>query len=312
MIKIGVVNIDVSHPLEFAKILNEGDRARYVAVFNDGFRGAGEVECFVKNQGLDKICHSIDELADYSDVGFIQGVNWDKHIEYAMSFINRNKPVFIDKPIVGNTADCKRLIELEKSGAVILGSSSARYCNEVREFLSLPDEERGKVLHIDITVGVDEFNYAIHAVEAMCALAQSKPLSVKFVGTSFQENQKCETYFVEFESGATACYHCIEGSYVKFNIIIVTTKINYSVTINNGNLYKALLDQLCNKLEGKENCLSGMEEICDSIKVSLAGKCSKLNNGIKVMLDSHELDTVTFDGCEFEKEYAAKAVPIYI
>ena len=312
MIKIGVVNIDVSHPLEFAKELNKGDRARYAAVFNDGFRSEEEVNGFVKSQGLDKICNSVEELADYVDVGFVQGVNWDKHLRYAMAFIHKNKPVFIDKPIVGNIADCQKLIELEKKGAVILGSSSARYCNEVREFLNLPEKERGKVMHVDITVGVDEFNYAIHAVEAMCALADAKPISVRYVGASHQENQKCETYFVEFESGSTACYHCVEGSYVKFNIIIVSTKMNYSVTVKNGDLYKALLDQICNKLEEKENCLAGMDEITDSIKVALAGKCSKENGGKAVNIDSPELETVSFDGYAFEKEYAAKATPIYI
>lgn len=70
MIRIGVVNIDVSHPLAFAGELNKGNRAKYVAVFNDGFRGDDEVNSFVEKKGLEKICHSIDELADYVDVGW--------------------------------------------------------------------------------------------------------------------------------------------------------------------------------------------------------------------------------------------------
>ena len=61
MIKIGVVNIDVSHPLMFSTVLNQGERARYVAVFNEGFRGDDEVKSFVKKQGLDKIFHSVEE-----------------------------------------------------------------------------------------------------------------------------------------------------------------------------------------------------------------------------------------------------------
>lgn len=312
MIKIGVVNIDVSHPLAFATELSKEDRAKYVAVYNEGFRGEDEVNGFVEKQGLDKVCHSLEELADYVDVGFVQGCNWDKHLEHAMAFIERNKPVFIDKPIVGNVAQCRQLIELEKNGAVILGSSSARYCKEVRGFLTLPIEERGEVLHLDITVGVDEFNYAIHAVEAMCALTERKPLSVRYVGTARKEGKKCETYFVEFEGGATACYHCVEGCPMKFNIIIMTTKTSYCLRLDNGALYKALLDQICNKLEGKENCLAGMEEITDSIKVSLAGKCSKANGGKAVAINSPELEAVSFDGYAFEKEYAAKAKPMYL
>lgn len=47
MIRIGVVNIDVSHPLAFSQILNQEDRARYVAVYNDGFRSDEEVDAFI-------------------------------------------------------------------------------------------------------------------------------------------------------------------------------------------------------------------------------------------------------------------------
>lgn len=311
MINIGVVNIDCSHPLAFARELNKGNRARYKAVFNNGFRGSDEVNAFVKKEGLDRVCKSVEELADCTDVGFIQGCNWDKHLEYAMPFINRGKPVFIDKPAVGNVADCRRLIELEKSGAVILGSSSARYCNEVRDFLD-NQEERGRVLHVDITVGVDEFNYAIHAVEALCAIVEEKPRFVKYVGRGEKDGQTCDTYFVEFECGATGCYHCVLGNYVNFNIIIVTAVTSHCITIDNTKLYKALLDEICDRLEGKENHLASMVTISDSIKVALAGKYSREHSGIAVATESPFLENVSFDGYEFEKTYAASSSPIYL
>ena len=169
-----------------------------------------------------------------------------------------------------------------------------------------------KVLHIDITVGVDEFNYAVHAVEAMCALAETKPISVRYVGTARREGQSCETFFVEFEGGVTACYHCVAGNYVSFNVIVLTTVDSHCFTIDNDALYKALLDQICNRLEGKPHCLAGIEDLTDSIKVLLAGKCSRESAGAAVGIDSPALETVRFDGDAFEKEYAANARPIYL
>src|SRR5665647_3007628 len=109
MIRIGVINIDVSHPKAFSEYLKKDNRARYVAVYNDGFRGDDEVEAFIKNYNLEKRCSNVEELADCVDIGFIQGCNWDKHLEYAMPFIERKKPVFIDKPVVGSMVDCNRL-----------------------------------------------------------------------------------------------------------------------------------------------------------------------------------------------------------
>ena len=161
MIKFGVINIDVSHPLVFAEILSESKRGRYAAVYNDGFRGNDEVDAFSKKFNL-KICDTVEELADFVDVGMIQGCNWDKHLSYIKPFIDRNKPVFIDKPIAGCLADCRKLKDLSLNGAKILGTSSLRYCDEVASVNKAMEEKGVTPLHLDITVGVDEFNYAIH------------------------------------------------------------------------------------------------------------------------------------------------------
>lgn len=311
MIKIGVVNIDVSHPKTFSEELMKGDRARYTAVFNDGFRGEDEVKGFYESAGLENICSSIDELVEVSDVGFIQGCNWDKHIEYAEHFIKSGKPVFIDKPIVGNIKDCKKLLELEKNGAVIMGSSSVRYCNEISEYLNTPPEEKGKLLHVSVTVGVDEFNYAIHAVEGICAVAESAPVSVKFIGVSEKDGEKCESYFVTFKNGATATYHAVEDRFLLFHLTFITTKKDYCVTLDNYQLYGPMLNEICNKVEGKESRIASMKEITDSIRVMLAGKLSKERNGEEISIYSDELENVSFDGYAFEKKYAAAARPMY-
>ena len=312
MIRIGVVNIDVSHPKRFSEILLEGNRARYVAVYNDGFRPQQEVEAFVHNSKLEKICDSVEELADCVDIGFIQGCNWDKHLDYVQPFIDRNKPVFIDKPMVGNVADINKLLELEKKGAKILGSSSVRYCYEVREFLDKTEEERGKVLNVSITVGIDEFNYAIHAVEGLCAMIDAKPVSTRFLGTAYRDGNKCETYFVTFANGATGQYHCVDGRLCPFHVVAVTTKQDSTFTVNTGKLYIAMLDQICDYLEGKENCMADMLTVTDAIRVMLAGKASKENGGREIKVYGKEVEATSFDGYAFEKEYAAAAKPMYV
>ena len=138
MIRIGAVNIDTSHPLGFGEVMEKDDRARYVGVYNDSFRPDSEVEGFIRRFGLEKRCNTLEELAAMCDIGFIHGCDWDDHLRCAMPFIEQGKPVFIDKPLVGNLADCRRVDQLVKDGAVILGASSARYAYEVQQFLALP------------------------------------------------------------------------------------------------------------------------------------------------------------------------------
>ena len=61
----------------------DSGRGRYVAIYNDGFRGDDEVEGFMRKYALEKRCDTVQELAEMVDIGFIQGCNWDKHLFYA-------------------------------------------------------------------------------------------------------------------------------------------------------------------------------------------------------------------------------------
>ncbi len=134
-------------------------------------------------------------MADKVDVGFIHACNWDKHLDEAEPFIKCGTPVMIDKPIVGSVKDIKRLRKLVRDGAKILGASSARYADEVQEFLKRPIEERGKIVSIFGTCGVDEFNYGIHIVEIFSELAGAKGINCRFDGCSEDiDGHKCEMY----------------------------------------------------------------------------------------------------------------------
>ena len=106
MLRLGAVTIDVSHPSGFAGkfLAMEGEPAKYVAVFNDGFRSDEEVAEFAEQFGV-KIYDDLDEMIDNIDLGFVHSCNWDKHLDYVMHFVNKGKPVFVDKPLVGNLGD---------------------------------------------------------------------------------------------------------------------------------------------------------------------------------------------------------------
>ena len=311
MIRIGVVNIDVSHPLAFSKILLEEDRARYVAVYNDGFRSDAEVDAFIRKRSLECRCETVEELAEKVDVGFIQGCNWDRHLDYVEPFPKRGKPVFIDKPMVGSMRDIRRLESLMKRGLKVLGSSSLRYAEEIRDFLNIPEPERGRILNVMGTCGVDEFNYGIHVVESIGAMLQH-PVSVRFDGGGEVDGKKAESYTVVFEGGATATYLTVTGVWLPCNFLITTTQRVYNVNVDAGRVYKALLDRICDQLEHGSSALSPVSEILDSIKIMLAGRLSRQRGGSVVRIDEIPEDDPGFDGDAFERGYAASAAPIYL
>ena len=314
MYRIGVVNLDVSHPKAFSEYLRKGDRARYTAVFNDGFRGDDEVAAFMKANGIEKRSESVEEMAREVDIGFVQGCNWEKHLAYAETFIRAGKPVFIDKPIVGSLRDCRVLEELAQKGAVIYGSSSLRYAQEVASFVALPAEERGDIVHITATVGVDEFNYAIHAVETIMGLLgpEARAESVAYIGRSGWENAGCDSYFVRFQNGVSACYHIYLNTWQASTMTVITTKKTVCTVIDAGAAYGAMLDRICDALDGKQGVIAPVESLTESIKIMLAGRSSRLKGGVPVRLCELSAEDDGFDGYAFEKGYAAAASKIYL
>lgn len=310
MIRIGAVNIDTSHPLGFAEVMEKGNRARYVGVYNDSFRNDAEVEGFIRRFGLEKRCETLEELADLCDIGFIQGCNWDDHIRCAMPFIERGKPVFIDKPVVGNLKDLKKVEELVKNGAVILGSSSARYAYEVQEFLAIPEEERGKIVNVFGTAGVDEFNYGVHIAECIGGLLGTGAKEVRYMGRGEAGGMYSESYYVRFD-GASAIFNTFTGAWQPFVITIMTTKTTYQFRIDSSRLYAALIEQICNYMEGKPHILADMNTLAESIRVMLAAAQSRAENGKTVALSDLTEDGACYDGKAFCAGYGSAAGPMY-
>jgi len=313
MLKFGAITIDTSHPMAFAEQLAAGDRARYTAIFNDGFRGDDEVEAFAKFHGL-TVCKTVEELAELVDIGMVHACNWDKHLGYIDAFAKRNKPVFIDKPLVGNLADCAKLQALVDSGVKVLGTSALRYCYEVDQVREKVAENNATILHINLTVGVDEFNYAIHAYEFLCALLNDKPVSGRYIGTSTAGAKPCDNYFLRFEGGATAIISGILGKYTGFHTAVLTDipAADCCFTVDTSKLYEAMLHQVCSELEGKENTLAPMAQLLIPIRAALACKASKLAGGKEIALDDPCLADVSFDGYEFEAAYGANSPKSYL
>ncbi|MBQ3934963.1 MAG: Gfo/Idh/MocA family oxidoreductase [Clostridia bacterium] len=305
MFRIGTVNIDTSHAPAFADLFRQGNVARYTAIYNDGFRTDEEVDTFIKNYGLEARYRSLDEMAKNVDLAFIQSCNWDRHIELASPFLKAGIPVFIDKPIAGNLKDCLALEKLAEEGHVILGTSAMRYTYERDSFFAVPEEQRGRILHVSTMVGVDEFNYAIHSVESILGfLKGDSAVSCRYIGGGLVGDVPSDSYYVRFESGATACYHiCLKG-WQPSTVLVMTEKTSFAYKLDVNKLYEAMLKHVSAWLEGKPNDLVSVPDMTMAVKIMLAGKKSKANGGTEERLDALTESDPCFDGYAFERFYA--------
>lgn len=310
MIRIGAVNIDTSHPLGFGEVMEKTKRARYVGVYNDSFRSNEEVAGFIQRFGLEKQCTSLNELADMCDIGFIHGCNWDDHLRCIMPFVEKNKPVFVDKPFVGSLQDCEKIEQLVKKGAILLGSSSARYAYEIQDFLHISPEEKGEIVHISATSGVDEFNYGIHIAEAVSGILGPGAHCVRYAGRGEARGIHASHYLIHYTNGPSAIINLLSGTWMPFTITIMTTTKTYTYTLDSNKLYEALIHEICNYMEGEKSLLAKPEEILESVKIMLAAKASRERGGNEVFLANIPAGTC-YNGTQFCKEYATTASKLY-
>jgi hypothetical protein len=311
MIRAGLVNIDVSHPKAFSDHFLKSDRIRYAAVYNDGFRGDDEVAAFMKKAGIPERCRTVDDLAEVSDIGFIQGCNWDRHLERAEPFIRKGKPVFVDKPLAGKPADLRKWEELVRDGAVVLGSSSVRYAPEIRDVKQSITEKNGKVAHIYAASGVDSFSYAVHAVEGISALMESSPVSVMYLGATEEiDGNICSGYRITFTNGAAAEYTVMEPRWLPFDFVVLSSGGSFPFRVTSG--YGSMLDLICDYMETGVNKMASIRTLADSVRVLLSAKISKENGGKVINIRDIPDDYSGFDGTGFEKAYAAQTNKIYL
>jgi virulence factor len=187
MIKLGILDFDTSHVVEFTKRLNHKDIAEEQWV--DGAEVVigcpGESKLSPERiPGFTKTMEKLgvplvdkpEDMIGKVDGMLIESVEGGVHYERAKPFLEAGLPCFIDKPFTCGVADAKKIVELaEKKKTVIFSSSSLRYTPDLVKFMD--DKDRGKIegvlaygpasLH-ERNPGL--YHYGVHAVEILYAV----------------------------------------------------------------------------------------------------------------------------------------------
>ncbi|HET6384824.1 MAG TPA: Gfo/Idh/MocA family oxidoreductase, partial [Armatimonadota bacterium] len=140
-LKLGLVGLDTSHCVAFAKLLNDPAAAdhvpggRVVAGFpggSDDFElSRSRVTKFteeLRDQFGVTILESPEAVAEQVDAVLITSADGRVHLEQFRKIAPFGKPTFIDKPLAVTTADAKAIIELAmEQGVPMMSSSSLRF-----------------------------------------------------------------------------------------------------------------------------------------------------------------------------------------
>jgi hypothetical protein len=186
-IKVGIIGLDTSHAIAFAKELNNPQAAEDVAhcrVVAAYAKGSPDIESSTKRvpeyieavKKLDvELVDSIDELLKRVDCVLLETNDGRPHLEQALPVFKAGKPVFIDKPLAGSLPDCIALFAAAKKyNCPMFCSSSLRYGKSTQaaragEFGKITRCETFSPANLEKT-HPDLFWYGIHGCEALYAV----------------------------------------------------------------------------------------------------------------------------------------------
>lgn len=185
MIKLGLLDFDSSHCVEFTSRLNQHhkDKEQWVEGAKVVIGCPGEsklsperVAGFTERMKQMEVplVEKPKDMIGKVDGMLIEAVDGSVHWERAKPFLDAGIPCYVDKPFACSLAEAKKIADLAASKKLpLFSSSSLRYAPEVVDFLKEPKKIIGVVAHGPASQHERNpglFHYGIHGVEVLYTL----------------------------------------------------------------------------------------------------------------------------------------------
>ena len=241
---------------------------------------------------------ALTDLLPLVDVVFVQGCNWDLHVERVRPFVEAGKGVYIDKPLAGNVADLLQLKAWAGQGADIIGGSSLRCCEEVKR---IHGQSQGSDLQTIFASGPNDFfNYGIHVIEMVQGVI-GRERSSPAVAVTHLGSHGSERLLVDYASGLQVELQAAGG----FLLSVSGSDGHWSATVES-DFYRALLQDVVAHFRGERPFPADIDMLCEAVLVLLAGRESMRRGRLTpVRIDELAADAPGFDGHSFTDEYRA-------
>ena len=183
-IRVGIIGLDTSHAIAFARVLNDAQAKPDVAgcplvaaypmgspdIQSSVSRRAGYTKQ-IREMGVE-IVDSIPALVQKVDAVLLETNDGRPHLSQVLPVLKAGKPVFVDKPVAGSLADAVAIYHAARHYKTpLFSSSSLRYSSGAQ---AIRGGKIGEVLGADTfspcaleKTHPDLFWYGIHGVETL-------------------------------------------------------------------------------------------------------------------------------------------------
>jgi virulence factor len=259
MVRVGIVDTDTSHAVEFTKRLNHigideeqwVDGAKVVAAWTGPSAIISEdlhrqYNRILREELGIQFVDNLDELRNLVDAVMVLSQEGGVHLERAKPFLEAGMPVFIDKPFACSMHDALLMADIaQKHNAPIFSSSSLRYALEVQR-VHEQASSWGKVIAADAFSPAPThprnpglFHYGIHGVETLFALMGKGCRRVRCV-----HNDDGEVVVGEWEDGRIGTLRGIRKGAYAYGFTAVCEKQVWATTIDTRYIYRELLKRV--------------------------------------------------------------------
>jgi len=304
--KIGIVDLDTSHPRNWIPI--ERELGHEVA----GILDSGDVHPplyakeFSREHSIPRVYDDLSQMARDVDCAIIHSCDWDSHVAKAAPFVEAGKAVLVDKPIAGNIRDLEQFRKWVRQGARITGGSSLRFCDEKRQWLAQDVAKRGAAHTVFAGCAVDDFNYGIHAYSLISGIMGPGIKSVRHLGRHVQRRVQ-----VDWADGRTAILVIgAADNWLPFHASICTDKQVTQFIVESGKVYAALLNATLPYLAGvQDRPPVEFDQLIEPELAAIAAMVSWTEGDRVVQLTELDSNTAGYDGAEFARLYRKQKYP---
>ena len=182
MIRVGIIGTENSHALAFAKYFNLPDKqtgkTHYENIRVTCVMGDDEsVKRIQEEAGVPERAQTLQDFDGRVDAMMVTSRRGSQHYEYALPFVRKGMPMFIDKPFTADPAQAEQLAqEIAAAGCPVVGGSGCKYAENLQKVKGIVEELKAKnafmgaVLNFRVMLDSEYdgvYFYASHLIE-MC------------------------------------------------------------------------------------------------------------------------------------------------
>ena len=270
MIRLGVLDFDTSHVVEFTKRLNKKGVAKdqWVegATVVVGCPGTSKImperiagiTAAMQKLGVPLVEKPTDMIGKVDGM-LIESQGGGAHYAAARPFLEAGIPCYIDKPFTCGVADAKKIAALAARKKVgVFSASSLRYATELVAYMA--DAKKGKILGAvafgpapyfegksDVPLNPGLYHYGIHAVEILYTL-----MGPGCVRVSCLHEKDVDVVTGQWKDGRAATVRGIRSGNAGYGFTAFSEKgIKHSV-LDTGTTYRELVKQVVLFFETKK------------------------------------------------------------